>query len=122
MSDVRPCRVLVVEDEPLVALSLERLLEAEGCAVVGPAASVASALALLDSSSIDGAILDVNLRGEEVYPVADRLAASSTPYVFVTGHSAEVLPQAHRTASVVTKPYSDSEIMSVVKTFIREIV
>ena len=80
-------RILVVDDEPLVALLTEDLLLDAGAEVIGPAASVAEALALVATDAPEGALLDVNLGGELVYPVAEALARRGTPFAFVTGYS-----------------------------------
>lgn len=81
-------RVLLVEDEPLVALDIELALEDSGALVHGPAPSVAIAHSLLDDDwPIDVAILDVNLQDSEVYPVAERLHRAGVPIVFHTGHA-----------------------------------
>ena len=66
-------RVLVVEDEMMIALMIQDMLEELGCEVVGPAARIEAALALADGEDVAAALLDVNLAGERVYPVADRL-------------------------------------------------
>lgn len=80
--------VLLVEDEPLVALDIELALEDSGALVHGPAPSVAIAHSLLDDDwPIDVAILDVNLMDSEVYPVAERLHKAGVPIVFHTGHA-----------------------------------
>jgi CheY-like chemotaxis protein len=80
-------RVLVVEDEALVALDLQFALEDEGAIVIGPALSLSDALDLVGREPrIDGAILDVDLAGLEVYPAADMLRARDIPFVFHTGH------------------------------------
>jgi CheY-like chemotaxis protein len=85
-------RVLVVEDEYLVAMDMSAYLEAAGAQVVGPASNVDAALEVLKRSELDGAILDVNLRGEMAYPVADALAARGIPFVFTTGYDARTVP------------------------------
>src|SRR5262245_15985848 len=98
-------RILLVEDETLVALDLEAMLEGAGCEVVGPMPTVASAISRLSSEPVDGALLDVNLGKETVYPLADWLRNQRVPYVFLTGYGAEILPEAHRDRPVVLKPY-----------------
>jgi CheY-like chemotaxis protein len=85
-------RVLVVEDEYLVAMDMSAWLEAEGAHVVGPASNVHAALEVLERTELDGAILDVNLRGEMVYPIADALIARGIPFVFTTGYDARTVP------------------------------
>jgi CheY-like chemotaxis protein len=84
-------RVLVVEDEFLLALELERLLQRQGCVVLGPVWSVDRALALLGDQSPDGAVLDVNLRGRRVAPVAAALRERGVPFVLVTGYGEDQL-------------------------------
>lgn len=81
------CRVLVVEDEYLIAMELKRWLTSEGIEVIGPVPSVEQALDLIDDEDmLDAAVLDLNLGGgETAYPVADRLSALKVPFVFATG-------------------------------------
>src|SRR3546814_9846381 len=79
-------RILVVEDELLVALELEMMLIGLGCDVVGPASRLEKAMQLAAAEAIDGAILDVNLRGRPVYPVATALKARGIPFLFSTGY------------------------------------
>src|SRR6516164_2815923 len=85
-------RVLVVEDEYLVAMDMSAYLEAAGAHVVGPASNVNAALEVLERTELDGAILDVNLRGEMAYPIADALTARGIPFVFTTGYDARTVP------------------------------
>ncbi|WP_207456351.1 response regulator [Azospirillum sp. SYSU D00513] len=103
--------LLVVEDEPLVAMSIEDTLEEMGVRIVGPAGSVSKALGLVESGGFDAALLDVNLRGERVDAVADRLAAGGIPFVFTTGHGADGLPENHRGRPVLPKPFTDSDLV-----------
>src|SRR4051794_18564375 len=90
---LRGRRLLVVEDEYLIAASLARELEGRGAEVVGPAGSVRDALALVEAEGdrLDGAVLDINLRDERVYPVADALVARGVPFIFLTGYDARVI-------------------------------
>jgi CheY-like chemotaxis protein len=103
-------RVLVVEDEMIVAWLLEDILSDLGCAVVGPAASVKQALAMVGAEAIDAAVLDVNLDGEMSYPVADALAARGVPFVFSTGYDKDRLLDGYRTFPVLQKPFHQSEL------------
>src|SRR5260221_5964824 len=80
-------RVFVVEDEALIALMLEDLLAAFGCGVVGPLARLAAAQRAAQSRDFDCAILDVNINGEPVYPVAEILSERGIPFIFVTGYA-----------------------------------
>jgi CheY-like chemotaxis protein len=98
-------RVLVVEDETMVAWLLEDMLADLGCTVVGPAARVNQALAMLDAEAIDAAVLDVNLNGQKSYPVADALAARGVPFVFSTGYNKDSLPNSYQSFPVLQKPF-----------------
>ena len=102
--------VLIVEDEPLIAMSLEDALIDQGVACLGPAGSVSAALEMIEAGGFDIALLDVNLRGERVDAVADRLAGAGIPFIFTTGHGAEGLPDAHRARPVIGKPFRDVDI------------
>jgi CheY-like chemotaxis protein len=99
-------RVLVVEDDYLIATDLAVQLEECGVEVIGPIYSVEAALTLVNSLGIelDGASLDVNLKGERVYPVADALLAKHVPFVFSTGYDAAVVPQSYRDIPRCEKP------------------
>lgn len=98
-------QILVAEDEFLLADDLCRELEVSGAVVVGPAPSVRHALALIASTPvIDAAVLDANLRGEMVYPVADALLARSVPFVFTSGYNDTVLKQRYPQVARYQKP------------------
>ncbi|HEY0834592.1 MAG TPA: response regulator [Azospirillum sp.] len=99
-------RVLLVEDEAMVAMMLEDMLGDFGCEIVGPAASVAAALDLAAREGIDGAILDVNVGGETIYPVAEALSARGVPFVFTTGYGAADIDRRFADAPAVQKPFS----------------
>ncbi|MDQ4087792.1 MAG: response regulator [Pseudomonadota bacterium] len=86
MSLLRGKLILVVEDEPIVAMMIEDLLEELGARALGPARSNAQALHLAETSAIDAAILDVNLGDERSYEVAERLRERGVPFVFATGY------------------------------------
>lgn len=103
-------RVLVVEDEGLVALLLEDMLHDLGMLVAGIANRVDQALGLIEKGGIDAAILDVNLSGERSYPVADALRAKGVPYVFATGYGSAALEDTYSSDRVIPKPYSSSDI------------
>ena len=105
--------ILVVEDEVIVAMNLERLLEEFGCIVIGPVATVRDALTLAESRRLDGALLDVNVRGERVFPVADALVARGIPTIFVTGYGADVIPRHLEAVPVLSKPYEAATLKAV---------
>jgi PAS domain S-box-containing protein len=97
-------RVLVVEDEALVATMLREQLAALGYSVLGPAASVAAALALIQEQHPDVAVLDLNLGGELAYPAADLLAARGVPFVFITGYDGATVERRYAGVPVLAKP------------------
>jgi CheY-like chemotaxis protein len=101
--------ILVVEDEPIVAMMLEEWLEDLGARVVGPAGTVAEALALVDSTHIDVALLDVNLGNERSGAVADRLRERGVPFVFATGY-AHTGDDPDFGAEVLMKPYGVEQV------------
>ncbi|MBX9740818.1 MAG: response regulator [Beijerinckiaceae bacterium] len=98
-------RVLVVEDEPFIAMTLEDMLTDLGCIVAGSAGQVGDALALIESCEIDAAVLDVNLGSQKIDPVADALAARGMPYIFTTGYGRTGVPVSHAAHGVVQKPF-----------------
>ena len=98
-------RILVVEDEYMMADDLRRDLEKQGAEVAGPVPSVADALELLAAEAVlDGAILDVNLCGEKVFPVVDILRERGVPVVFTTGYEQWALPEAYSDVPRCDKP------------------
>jgi CheY-like chemotaxis protein len=103
-------KVLLVEDEMLVAWLVGDMLAELGCAVVGPASSVNQALAMIDAEAIDAAVLDVNLDGKMSYAVADALTARGVPFVFSTGYDKDSLLDGYRTFPVLQKPCHRSEL------------
>ena len=86
MGALEGCCVLIVEDEMLVGMELESLLQRQGCTTLGPAPTVARALALLDQEQPDAALLDLNLNGQPATEVARDLSAREVPFVLVTGY------------------------------------
>ena len=110
-----PKRVLVVEDESIVAMLLEDVLADCGCEMVGPATNVAEALRLIDGGGLDLALLDVNLgAGATSFPVAEALKARSVPFVFVTGYGVDGVRPDLRDAPVVPKPIDIATLQRVV--------
>ena len=103
-------RVLVVEDEAMVAMMLEDMLDDLGCRVVGPAASLAAGLELARSAPLDAAVLDVNLAGEKVFPIADALSERGVPFVYATGYGRAGLREEDTARPVVQKPYSTQDL------------
>ncbi|KAA0687376.1 response regulator [Neorhizobium sp. P12A] len=103
-------QVLVVEDEMTIVLVIEDTLLELGAQVVGPASRLDMALRLASVSPIDAAILDVNIRGGNSYPVADILAERGIPFVFCSGYSDWALEERHRDRPHLIKPYSVDDL------------
>lgn len=116
MSDTKHLRrILIVEDEALVSMLLETMLGDAGYGISGPAASVDDALALLEGGERpDAAILDVNLDGREVFPVAERLDALNIPFVFSTGYGEGGLPSRWQGRQTLHKPYTEDGVRSAI--------
>lgn len=103
-------RILVVEDEAMIALVLEATLVHLGVIVLGPVARLSDALDIAQSQEFDGAILDVTIRGGHVYPVAEILMARGIPFTLAAGYAVEQLPANLRGQTILRKPYSTSEL------------
>jgi CheY-like chemotaxis protein len=110
-------RILVVEDEFLIALDIAGVLEQAGLAVVGPAANVGDALQAIESEVVDGALLDAHLAGESVSCLADALAARGIPFAFVSGYGREHLPSAYRGVPLVKKPFTGRDLLAAIAHF-----
>jgi len=102
-------RILVVEDEALIAVMVEDMLTEMGSEIVGPAATIEEALRLARSETLDGAVLDVNVRGERIDPVAEMLMARGVPILFATGYG-EVRLQGNAAPTVIDKPYTQDKL------------
>ncbi len=98
-------RILIVEDEPFIALTLEDMLDELGFGLVGTVSHIAEALEMIEREAVDCALLDVNLGSEKIDPVADRLAARGCPFIFTTGYGASGIPAAHVGRPVLQKPF-----------------
>jgi CheY-like chemotaxis protein len=98
-------RVLVVEDEVMIRMLLEDMLADLGYEVAGAAGGLDEALGLARAAPVDIAILDVNLNGTPVYPVADALAARGVPFIFSTGYGEQGLPDQYRGCELLQKPF-----------------
>jgi len=105
-------RILVVEDNFVLAESMRFSLEELGCTVVGPAPTAARALELLAHGPVDAAVLDIDLRGKSSAPVAEELARRGTPFVFLTGYeSAALLPPTFHSWTRLSKPVDPEELV-----------
>src|SRR3712207_6392600 len=106
--DLTGRRILVVEDEYFIADDIARALTSLGAEIVGPAPDLQRAEALLNEGSIDWAVLDINLQGEMVYPVAQALHERSVPFVFATGYDRASIPSGFADVPRWEKPFDPS--------------
>ena len=106
---LRGCRVLVVEDEFFLALDLESELRARGADVVGLIGDLPQAKRSIERLTFDVAVININLHGEDAYPVADELARRQIPFVFATGYTAGAIPTRFQDVSHWEKPFAMQE-------------
>jgi DNA-binding response OmpR family regulator len=109
------CRILVVEDEMMIALLIEETLRELGCVVVGPVSTLAAAVRLAREATLDAAILDVTIRGGQVYPVADQLRVRGIPFVLASGYGDWALPEVVQDRPRLTKPFTPRELEAQVR-------
>ncbi len=108
--DLNGLRILVVEDEAAISLLLEDMLLDFGCEVIGPAARLSAALDAVEREPLDLAILDVNVAGEPIYPVAEALVQRRIPFVFSTGYGSAGIKDAFRDRPVLQKPFAQHDL------------
>jgi CheY-like chemotaxis protein len=108
-------RILVAEDEYLIAMDLVEVLEALGAEVIGPIGNVSEGSSLIALEKIHAAVLDVNLQGELVFPLADALAEQAIPFVFATGYNDGSIPSRFDQIERFAKPYSTAEMQRLVE-------
>lgn len=111
-------RVFIVEDEALILDTLQDMLEGLGCQVVESALRVDEAMAKLASLDVDVAVLDVNVAGRPIDPVADLLAGRGTPFLFASGYGRGSLPSAHRERVLLTKPYRTADLKAALNSLL----
>ena len=109
----RPRRVLVVEDEVIVGMRFEDMLEDLGCEVAAISTHLEQALHLARTLDIDLAILDVNLRGTQSFPVADVLSVRSVPFLFATGYGAQILKPPYSGTPTLQKPFQLDDLRQI---------
>jgi len=115
----RQQRILLVEDEFLLSMVLAEDLQAAGYEVVGPCATVEGAMDAVQSELFEGAILDINLRGELIYPVAEELLRRRIPFLFLTGYSHSNIPERFRAHPRLAKPAASTAILREVDNILR---
>ncbi len=111
MGGVAGRSILIVEDEMLLAMDIEELVRAAGGSVIGPVGTMAEAVRKLRESKPDAAILDVNISGELVFPVADALYDAGIPFMIVTGYGLDHVPERHRARPFLQKPYKAAALI-----------
>lgn len=112
-------KILILEDEAAIALNLAAAVAQAGGVVVGPVATVAAAHAVMADNRLDAALLDIRLRNETSFPLADVLAVLNIPFVFVSGLSSALMPYTHRERPLFDKPYETAEVIAALEGLLR---
>ena len=110
-----PRRIIIVEDEPIIALDIEQALVDAGCTVVGTAHTLKRALDLVGSTTFDGAILDANLGSESVRPIVEHLTAGGIPFLVVSGYSHDQLDFCEGSFPLVAKPFAMDVLIAAIQ-------
>ncbi|HEX7007548.1 MAG TPA: PAS domain S-box protein [Alphaproteobacteria bacterium] len=116
--DLRGKRILVIEDEPLIAMEIESYLTGAGCHVIGPAGTIKRATQLIADTACDAALIDANLRGHPVDELAAALTRRNIPFVFATGYGRDALPGAFRDAPMLAKPFTERQALAALRELI----
>jgi len=109
------CNVIVIEDEPLIALDIEFAAQDAGCNVTGIARTIDEAFQMLETSECDGAILDANLNGQSAKPLMDHFERTNMPYIIVSGYSRDQLDFVTDDVVLVGKPFSTMELTETIR-------
>jgi CheY-like chemotaxis protein len=109
-SDLKGVRVLLVEDQMIVAMQIEDMLQAAGCKVVGPVGTLQAAIAMARDELLDAAVLDVNLDGDKVYAAAEELHSRGIPFILATGYGEQALPEKWRYRPRLSKPFRREQL------------
>lgn len=120
LTALKGARVMVVEDEYLLADELSKTLQASGAELVGPCPDLEAGLTAIEEKEVDVAILDIRLAGEDCFPIADELTQRDIPFVFLSGHERDVLPARYKQARHYLKPMPPSEIPSLISLCLSE--
>ena len=118
-ADGQKCRVLVVEDEALVAMLIEDMIHDSGDEVVGSAGKLTDAVALAQETQADVALLDINLGGALAYPVADVLRERGVPIVFTSGYGSAGLIERFQDCPMLDKPFDQPSLEHAIHTVLR---
>ena len=117
--DLTGKRILVVEDSPVVAPFTADILGELGCAVVGPAPNMAAARALIESETLDAALMDVHIRGERVFPLCDMLESRAVPFILTSGYADWQVPEKLEQRPRLQKPYTMEQVEKALKKLLR---
>jgi CheY-like chemotaxis protein len=120
MSGLNGLSILVVEDEPVIALDTACAVVRAGATAVGPAYSLDEAFAMIADAELDGALLDINLRNDKVFGLADALTDRGVPIVFVTGEIWPVIPERHAGCRRVGKPMTEAKVIAALSAAIAD--
>ena len=104
------CKVLVVEDEMMIAMLIEDMLDELGCKLVGPATNVPRALELIGKERVEVAVLDLNLDGKDTYAIADALRQKNVPFIFATGYGSTGMRPEYGDRPVLQKPFQAKDL------------
>lgn len=117
LESVHQRRILLVEDDFLVGLSIKSILESIGCVVLGPIPTVAKAMAAIESEHVDAAVLDINIIGGTSVPIAQMLHERDRPFVFVTGYQSpqHLLPELLRNVKRLNKPVNERTLATALR-------
>jgi CheY-like chemotaxis protein len=112
-------RILVVEDSPVVAPFTADVLGELGCEVVGPAPTMAAARELIEGEAIDGALMDVHIRGERVFPLCDLLESRAVPFILTSGYADWQIPEKLESRPRLQKPYTIEQVEKALAKLLR---
>ena len=115
VSPLQGLRILIVEDNPYIAIALEEMLHEQGLLIAGVASTIERALLLATGEALDLALLDVNIGDRKIDPVAEALTRRGTPFIFTTGCGRAGLPEAFVNSPVVEKPFYIEEILQTLR-------
>ena len=108
-------RVLIVEDEALIAALIETILSEAGYSIVGPVATLEGALATIERQRLDAALLDIGINGHDVYAVADVLMKRRIPFIFVSGFTRKQMPAAYQHCAYIAKPFTPDAMLALLE-------
>src|SRR5215831_10154565 len=108
-------RVLIVEDEAMIAGLIESILRAAGWSVAGPVATLERAFATIERERLDAALLDVRVNGHDAFAVADVLMERDIPFVFVSGFTRKQMPPGYRDCAYIAKPFTPDAILALLE-------